>query len=330
MAPGTPRPAPPPGGPRGGGRDRTPRRGDGPRVGAAAPLAAAGPLGAVIKSDGSLLRAHGERAGAGANALILLRRVAFLDGAGRISKDVARTLLRWAAEYDLGQEAGLVRDAAARREQALVRPRRRGEAVLRLLVTPEWRLAVGLGNRTNPHEIGLSLHGTYGWPVIPGTSLKGLTAAWATGSRHAGTARADTATLDRIFGTPRPKSAAPDDHSAKRPSGDEVRRGSVCFLDALPVGGPVGVAVDVVTPHHQPYYGDRDGRMPPAEHHNPVPSEFLVVTGGTFAVDLVGPADDVTRAAGWCRDALDELGVGAKTSAGYGYVSVEEPGQDRP
>lgn len=346
MAPGPPRPAPPPGGPRpgrprreqpaGGGRpgdgrvgnrreDRRP--GGAPRSTVGAPLAAVGPLGAVIKSDGSLLRAHGDRAGLGANALILLRRVAFLDAEGRIHKDVARVLLRWAAEYDLGQDPGLVEIAAARRERALAELRERGEAV-GLLVTPEWRLAVGLGNRTNPHEIGLSLHGTYGWPIIPGTSLKGLTAAWAAGSQRAGAARADAKTLDRIFGTPRPKSEAKNDAEIEAPDGErtddgEVRRGSVCFLDALPAGGPVGVAVDVLTPHVQPYYGDRSATVPPAEYHNPVPSEFLVVSGGTFAVDLTGPARDVERAAAWCHEALTELGAGAKTSAGYGYVRVE-------
>jgi CRISPR-associated protein Cmr2 len=102
-----------------------------------------------------------------------------------------------------------------------------------------------------------------------------------------------------------------------------ARRGSVRFLDALPVGNPLKIAVDVLTPHQQPYYGS-DGATPPAEHHNPVPTEFLVVSGGSFAIDLVGAAKAVEQAATWCESALDELGVGAKTAAGYGYLRIKE------
>jgi CRISPR-associated protein Cmr6 len=54
-----------------------------------------------------------------------------------------------------------------------------------------------------------------------------------------------------------------------------------------------------------------------------VPVVFLVVTGA-FVIDLAGPdCDEVDRAAGWLRDAADDVGVGAKTAAGYGYLRVE-------
>lgn len=62
--------------------------------------------------------------------------------------------------------------------------------------------------------------------------------------------------------------------------------------------------------------------MPPAEYHNPVPLTFLTVRGA-YAVDLCGKNDkDVRLAAGWLERAGDELGAGAKTAAGYGYLSV--------
>jgi CRISPR type III-B/RAMP module RAMP protein Cmr6 len=87
----------------------------------------------------------------------------------------------------------------------------------------------------------------------------------------------------------------------------------------------------VLTPHVQPYYRDtsRDAATgnaaPPAEWHNPVPVGFLTVCGGSFAVDLAGPvAGDVRDAARWFRCAVDELGVGAKTAAGYGYLTVAD------
>ncbi|MBE1533956.1 type III-B CRISPR module RAMP protein Cmr6 [Actinomadura algeriensis] len=248
--------------------------------------------------------------GAGANALILLHRVVFVDDEGSIDKRGGDLLLKWAAVEGLGQEPGLLQRVSARRTAMLDSLRARGAGVARLRVRPEWRMAVGLGNRANPHEIGLSLHGTYGWPVIPGSTLKGMTAAWAR--------RSGGADIERIFGSPRPGVDARE----------AARQGTVRFLDALPADEPVTVTVDVVTPHAQPYYGSANtgasgsGVVPPAEHHNPIPSMFLTVSGGLFAVDLTGPADDVRQAARWCREAFDELGVGAKTAAGYGYANA--------
>jgi CRISPR/Cas system CMR subunit Cmr6 (Cas7 group RAMP superfamily) len=254
------------------------------------PLKAAGPLGKVI--DARL------RFGADANALVLLRRVAFFDdGLAKLSDDGKRALLRWASSARLGQSADLLAAVGRRREAAL--RSLTSQHVRRLTARTEWRLATGLGDKANAHEIGLALHGTYGWPVIPGSGLKGLTAAWASSSVPA-------ADVQRVFGTP-------------------TTRGTVCFLDAIPVSGGVEVVPDVMTPHVKPYYdsvnsGSAD--VPPAEYHNPVPLMFLTVSGA-FAVDLYGPArDDVDLAADWLTKAGDELGAGAKTAAGYGYLEV--------
>jgi CRISPR type III-B/RAMP module RAMP protein Cmr6 len=259
-----------------------------------------------------------------ANALILMRRVAFVDGGGLIDKKGAQALLRWAVDERLGQEPGLLQAVMTRRSAALAALRKRGLSVVQLRVSPEWRLAVGLGNRGNPHEIGLSLHGSYGWPVIPGSSVKGLTAAWA--ENLVRSQALNGSRLEEVLGTPRPRQVNPPD--PKR----GVRRGSVCFLDAIPAGAPVTIAADVVTPHAQPYYtavGKGGDPVPPAEHHNPIPSQFLVISAGEFAVDLVGPADDVGLAAEWCAEAFDQLGMGAKTAAGYGYATPTRIGENK-
>jgi CRISPR type III-B/RAMP module RAMP protein Cmr6 len=276
-------------------------------------IRAAGPLGTVVETDGTRLHGRGTYAlGVGANPLVLLHRVAFVTAGGQFDSDAERALLSWAQETRLGQDPHLVRLAAERRERAIVAARR-SSTHRRLLVRPQWRVAVGLGNRLNPYEIGLSMHGTYGWPVLPGSTIKGLTCAWA---RESGAAKQDAATFTAVFGLPRvfdTDGAAADEEAANH-------RGSVTFLDALPVGDAVAVVRDVVTPHVQPYYGKDP--QPPAEYHNPVPAEFLVVSAGTFAVDLLGPPGHVHQAAGWCATAIDELGVGAKTAAGYGYLTV--------
>lgn len=284
------------------------------------PAGVAGPLRRAVTSDGSFVKGPDDRFRDDANALILMRRVAFVEGGAKVKLDkaAARTLLRWAVEENLGQQAALVESVGLRRAAALAALAKRGETVVRLRITPEWRLAVGLGNRANPHEMGLSLHGTYGWPVIPGSSVKGLTAAWTQPLVDAETV--DPALFEAVFGTPRIRPIRPPRTPKEKP-----RRGSVRFLDAIPVGGPVTVTRDVVTPHVQPYYAaaGRDGEpVPPAEHHQPIPWEFLVISRGQFAVDLIGPAEDVAQAAVWCAAAFDDLGVGGKTGAGYGYATV--------
>jgi CRISPR-associated protein Cmr6 len=297
---------------------------------------AAGPLGRVIESDGTAVipgtayRLAGYQFRAGASALIMLNRVAFFDERlQKLHDSGQRALLRWAAGQDLGQDENLVADVARRRLSALTELRRQGLHVERLCAQPEWRLAVGLGNKSNAHEIGLSLHGTYGWPTIPGTSLKGLAAAWAR------TSGIDAADVRRVLGTPRLDAPAPSSEPGVGHAGQPpTAKGSVCFLDAIPAGRPVTVVVDVLTPHVKPYYDaaakDSSGPMvAPAEYHNPVPVNFLAVSGA-FAVALHGRnRADVEMAAEWLRKAGDELGAGGKTAAGYGYLTMQPAQEDR-
>lgn len=300
--------------------------------------AAAGPIGKVLRTRDLLIRGHGGELRAGANPLVVLHRAAFVSGEGVFDTKTEAAMLGWADDHELGQEPGLLMMAARRRTRALEALVRQGKGRLvwqRRHVTPQWRMAVGVGNRLNPYEIGLSLHGTYGCPVIPGSTIKGLTCALA---RECGIDRDDSSRFGRIFGLPRVRikkdtetRATTDADQPSEPSGGEDEgaengigaRGSVVFFDALPAEGPVGIARDVVTPHQQPYYSGVPGQAP-GEHHQPIPSDFLVVDGGAFAIDLVGPEDDVAAAAEWCVTALDELGVGAKTAAGYGYLTVRE------
>jgi CRISPR-associated protein Cmr6 len=304
------------------------------------PVPAAGPLGRLLSCTGTLVTAAGlDLSKEHSNAWIMLHRLAFptLAGTGIELEDAHKqALLRWAAGCDLGQSPDLIKAVLARRDAAL-RPLRDDGRAVRLHAMPEWRLAVGLGDKANAHEIGLALHGTYGWPVIPGSSLKGLTAAWALES---GESAGDIAA---IFGTPRPRADEPDGdllgdaydqeatHSTWMPpepaTEDVAAKGAVCFMDALPAGAPVKVEIDVLTPHVKPYYdGARPGSekrpVPPSDRHNPVPVFFLTVRGA-FAIDLVGPDDTtVGIAADWLTCAADQLGVGGKTSAGYGYLTI--------
>jgi CRISPR-associated protein Cmr6 len=115
------------------------------------------------------------------------------------------------------------------------------------------------------------------------------------------------------------------------------------ILDALPKGrrNAAGVDVDVLTPHTRDYHSqvnqrpdEEDGVHPPAEYLQPVPVAFFSVNNEvTFTVHLIGRGDDETDrelALGdgdalthWLARGLEELGLGAKTAAGYGYCAVE-------
>lgn len=179
-----------------------------------------------------------------------------------------------------------------------------------VLITPWWRLVLGHGE-DSVHESGLTLSPTYGVPVLPGTALKGLAAAAA---RDAGWSEQDLT----VFGTPRPGLKA------------NARPGSVLIWDALPVDPP-RLVLDVLTPHVKDYYdtGNATGApgAAPAEYHNPVPVRFLAVEQTRFRTYLLGPPGDVGHCVGLLRRGLDELGIGGKTAAGYGYCVCrpEEP-----
>ncbi|SKA23183.1 CRISPR-associated protein Cmr6 [Marinactinospora thermotolerans DSM 45154] len=280
-----------------------------------------------------------------ANALIILRRTAFVPegtGAVELPPEAVQALMRWAQDHGLGQVEmkrahqgsdfvpqmrKIVHDVARRRERALTQLRSQGKHVARVLLTPEWRIAVGLGEKNNAHEIGLTLHGTYGWPVIPGSGLKGVTAAHVYSRDEITTENRKR--IREIFGSPRPQEQSKQNSESADQETDRAARGSVRFLDALATDGQVKVTVDVLTPHVKPYYDStlthREGEKPhpPAEHHQPVPVHFLTVSGGTFTADLVGDSEeDIAYAASCLQEAVEEQGVGAKTSAGYGYMTT--------
>jgi CRISPR/Cas system CMR subunit Cmr6 (Cas7 group RAMP superfamily) len=204
-------------------------------------------------------------------------------------------------------------DAMHRRRQAAARAlaeRERGCSVLSLLITPQWRIVVGHGENS-PHETSLSFSATYGMPIWPASGLKGVAAA------HGRATAIPDDELGRLFGTPRPGAAA----------SVPAHQGAVTVLDALPAQPP-SIVVDVLTPHVKPYYDEaiRDPHKithPPAEYHNPVPVRFLAVGATPFRTLIIGRPSDARRFVQLLQQAADDLGLGGKTAAGYGYCTVE-------
>jgi CRISPR-associated protein Cmr6 len=170
------------------------------------------------------------------------------------------------------------------------------------------RMVVGLGAES-VLETSIALHRTYGVPYIPGSALKGLAAAAA----HK---RLEDPAWRKI-----------GDDGAIGPShrslfGDQESAGYVTFHDALwiPNGDKLPLDLDVMTVHHPDYYQGKND-APPADWDNPNPVAF-VSARGRYLLALTGLEEWVRVAMEILRDALEQDGIGAKTAAGYGRMSV--------
>ena len=164
----------------------------------------------------------------------------------------------------------------------------------------DWHFVTGLGNK-GALEVGFRFHRLYGIPIIPGSGLKGLTAAYAK-------------LVEKI---------SEDDFN--KIFGNQDQAGSAIFFDALPYGPPK-LALDVMNPHYPDYYQNPENPPAPADWLKPVPIPFLTVGRECifqFAVGGRGKEGEAAQAlaAQWLEKALQKIGAGAKTSSGYGCFS---------
>lgn len=162
-----------------------------------------------------------------------------------------------------------------------------------------WRLVVGLG-AAHVRETSITLHHVHGFPVIPGTAIKGVTRAYA------------KLVLERDE----------QDVEFKSIFGTQESCGKVVFFDAIPLGDRVIPQVDVMTPHYSKYYmGEKP--EPPADYLQPVPIPFYMLENAEFLFALGSTERGLLdKAVDWLKGALEEVGVGAKSGAGYGYLEL--------
>lgn len=167
---------------------------------------------------------------------------------------------------------------------------------------PDWRFVVGLGG-ASVLETGMTLHRLYGLPLIPGSALKGVARAWA--ETGAGLNESDRDVITAVFG---------------KSSGDkQLTAGEIIFFDAIPNSIP-RFKLDIMNPHYPKYY---QGDEPPTDWQNPNPILFLTVTQTEFLFTIAARTKagetHLKTALDWLKQGVTELGVGAKTAAGYGY-----------
>jgi CRISPR-associated protein Cmr6 len=205
-------------------------------------------------------------------------------------------------------EAPEVYQSAFRRWQQWVSSEASDRACVQFTLQAAAPIAIGLGN-ASPLEIGITVHHTYGMPIIPGSALKGLCRRGARLLVKEG--KLQQSAFDYLFGTGGKADAA---------------AGAVVFYDAWYDPSSVKGKPfhrDVITVHHPQYYGSR-GKIPPTDFDDPNPVPFLVVKPGAqffFALAATSKewAEFAQKLLVWC---LANLGVGAKTNAGYGYFAI--------
>lgn len=248
---------------------------------------------------------------------VLLQRHLVEHGSPKERHTLLQAAIRASQEHSL---VALYSEAFERWTRAL--PMGFAEGATHLTTT--CRLVVGLG-AASVLETGLTLHHTYGVPIIPGSALKGLASHYC----------------HEVWGQPDREHAADENHCFRRGGihhsllfGTTEDGGVISFHDAwvTPASLREGcLRLDVMTPHHKEW---QTNDAPPSDFDSPVPVSFLSAAG-IFAICVrwCGPtATPPQQAEAWAglamtllQEALAEWGVGGKTSSGYGRLRLPAP-----
>src|SRR5690625_2281541 len=168
-----------------------------------------------------------------------------------------------------------------RLKQILNRLEKSGFKTECIKLTTESRMVVGLGDE-NALEVGLSLHPLYGYPYIPGSSIKGLCRAWLEIAEDQFDDKSEPFTGKELENKISSESHSVFGSKSKSRQDDNNRLG---------------------------------------DWYSPVPIKFLTVAPGqSFLFALASrEQESLEKAKKWLIRGLSELGIGAKTSSGYGY-----------
>ena len=162
------------------------------------------------------------------------------------------------------------------------------------ILSPKWRLSINLG-APSIYETSLLFHRNHSLSIIPGSALKGVAHHYAKYQRKL--LKEDIA---KIFGT-------------------QDKKGEVIFFDALPVidQNRDFVVLDVMNVHYRDYY--QKGKTP-GDWMNPNPVFFLTIERLKFRFVVASKDESLSiTALDLLKNAINKVGIGAKTSTGYGY-----------
>ena len=186
----------------------------------------------------------------------------------------------------------------------------------------QWHFVTGMGI-PHPIENGFLWHPTLGVPYLPGSAVKGIIRAWLKSWGKDDDSQKQKEQLLTLFGS---EDKDPPDQQA------ENQTGSLIFFNALPVS-QVTLGIDVMTPHMGDWYVQgntieqlNESSKIPADWHDPVPVQYLVVKEADFLFTIAPRRKKSTTEAELelamdaLKNALCWLGAGAKTAVGYGLM----------
>lgn len=232
------------------------------------------------------------------------------------------------------------------------------ENVHTCICASEWRMIVGFGNES-VYELSMTLHHIYGIPYIPGSAIKGVTRHWGllklfesseidrfeeigclesfieSGKIEDHKISYSLNDFRNRFGykvgpdnviTPSEKlysflkSKVKEIEDFREVFGTQEKAGKIFFFDAYPTD-EIHLKIDVMTPHYPKYYSGAQFTYP-TDDQNPTPINFLTVENTKFCFHIAGYDNNLLNKTEDClKDALQNHGIGAKTSVGYGYFS---------
>lgn len=176
----------------------------------------------------------------------------------------------------------------------------------------DWRLIAGLGKKGSL-EVGFTFH-RYGFPYLPGSSLKGVARAYglleiAVALETVIKARNEkdpVSRLDEILSYEDTKKFEDGIQSYEIPNSDvlemakgfrqvfgtSVSAGKTIFFDGIPSAKfPLHLELDIMNPHYPDYYkemGTKEPKEYPTNWQSPIPIQFLTVASGSVFRFAIG------------------------------------------
>ena len=184
-------------------------------------------------------------------------------------------------------------------------------------------LILHLGRASVLENVGLYADRTTGLPLIPGTAIKGVLSTWATWEANQNT---DLSFPETDKWQRQRKDFSKSDHARRilgcDNEGGSEHAGDIIFVGAFPKTPPL-LGLDLVNPHHDEQGKDKTRLTPSAflciQPNTQWDFIFFARPGTTDAADLLATTEL------WLCEALEHMGLGAKTASGYGRFGKDAP-----
>jgi len=188
------------------------------------------------------------------------------------------------------------------------------------------RLIVGLGS-VSVYETSITLHHIYGVPYIPASAIKGSFRSYLI-HKYFEKELEEYKNNDKLKDSEKyPKFENEILFKTKwfiDIFGTEDIQGKVYFYDSF--SNNIDIKKDIMNSHYPDYY---DKKQPPTDTQNPRPINFLTISGKfefvfgvkkDFKIKIEGKEKNILEFIEEnLKNSLQEFGIGAKTSVGYGY-----------